>query len=78
MKEIKLRQFSASICDVFEELLDKYKITIPDENRTGDESEARLYGEEYSDTEDYVTQILCHLVREVRDNPNATINYLEY
>ena len=78
MKEIKLRQFSASICDVFEELLDKYDITIPDENRTGDESEARLYGEKYSDTEDYVTQILCHLVHEVRDNPNATINYLEY
>ena len=78
MKEIKLRQFSASICDVFEELLDKYNITIPDENRTGDESEARLYGEEYSDTEDYVTQILCHLVQEVMDNPNATINYLEY
>lgn len=78
MKEIKLRQFSASICDVFEELLDKYNITIPDENRTGDESEARLYGEEYSDTEDYITQILCHLVQEVRENPNATINYLEY
>ena len=55
MKEIKLRQFSASICDVFEELLDKYDITIPDENRTGDESEARLYGEEYSDTEDFVS-----------------------
>ena len=36
MKEIKLRQFSASICDVFEELLDKYNITIPDENRRAD------------------------------------------
>ena len=78
MKEIKLRQFSASICDVFEELLDKYNITIPDEDRTGDESEARLYGMEYSDTEDYITQILVHLVQEVRDNPNAAINYLEY
>lgn len=78
MKEIKLRQFSASICDVFEELLDKYDITIPDEDRIGDESEARLYGTEYGDTEDYITQILVHLVQEVRDNPNATINYLEY
>lgn len=78
MNEIRLRPFSADICDVFEDLLDKYNITIPDEDRTGDESEARLYGMEYSDTEDYITQILVHLVQEVRDNPNATINYLEY
>lgn len=78
MNEIRLRSFSADICDVFEDLLDKYNITIPDEDRTGDESEAKLYGMEYSDTEDYITQILVHLVQEVRDNPNATINYLEY
>lgn len=78
MHEIKLRQFSADICDVFENLLDKYNITIPDENRAGDESEARLYGAEYSDTEDYVTQILCHLIQKVRDNPNAAINHFEY
>lgn len=67
--------------DVWEEEkmhLDNYDITIPDENRTGDESEARLYGTEYGDTEDYITQILCHLVQEVRDNPNATINHFEY
>ena len=75
MKEIKLRQFSASICDVFEELLDKHDITIPDEDRTGDESEARLYGIAYGDTEDYITQILCHLVQEIMENPNATINH---
>lgn len=78
MNTIKLRQFSADICEVFEDLLDKHNITIPDKNREGDETEARLYGDEYSDTEDYVTQILCHLVREVRDNPNATINDFEY
>ena len=78
MNTIKLRQFSADICEVFEDLLDKHNITIPDKNREGDESEARLYGDEYSDTEDYVTQILYHLVREVRDNPNATINDFEY
>lgn len=78
MNEIKIRQFSADICEVFEDLLDKHNITVPDKNREGDKSEARLYGDEYSDTEDYVTQILCHLVREVRDNPNATINDFEY
>lgn len=78
MKEIKLRQFSASICDVFEELLDKYDITIPDEDRTGDESEARLYGMEYADTEDYVTQILVELAKHIKENPDATINRFEY
>lgn len=78
MKEIKLRQLSADICNIFEDLLDKHNITIPDEDRTGDESEARLYGMEYADTEDYVTQILVQLVQEVRENPNATINCFEY
>ena len=42
MNTIKLRQFSADICEVFEDLLDKHNITIPDKNREGDESEARL------------------------------------
>ena len=78
MKEIKLRQFSASICDVFEELLDKHDITIPDEDRTGAESEARLQCIAYGDTADYITQMLGHLVQEVRENPNATISHFEY
>lgn len=78
MNEIKLRQFSASICGVFEELLDKHNITIPDKDRTGDESEVRLYGMGYADTEDYVTQILIQLAQEVRANPNAVINSFEY
>lgn len=63
---------------MFEELLDKHNITIPDKDRTGDESEARLYGMGYADTEDYVTQILIQLAQEVRANPNAVINSFEY
>lgn len=63
---------------MFEELLDKHNITIPDKDRTGDESEVRLYGMGYADTEDYVTQILIQLAQEVRANPNAVINSFEY
>lgn len=33
MNEIRIRQFSADICEVFEDLLDKYNITVPDKNR---------------------------------------------
>lgn len=66
-QKIKLRQYSASICDVFENLLDKHGIKIPDEDRTGDESEACLYGSVYSEVEDSVTEILDSLATEICD-----------
>ena len=46
---IKLREYSVDIVELFEELLEAHDITIPDEDRTGDESEARIYGATYSD-----------------------------
>ena len=76
--EIKVKQYSAEICDLFEELLDMNDITIPDNDRTGDESEARIYGETWSELIDQTTDILCSLINKVKDEPNATINKDDY
>lgn len=77
-KEIRIRQYSADICDVFEDLLDRFSISIPSADRSGDEGEACLYGTEYSDTEDAVTELLLSLIEEVKKNPDAEINSEEY
>lgn len=77
-REIKVRQISADICDLFEDLLDRFYITIPDENREGDETEARLYGGVYSDLEDAVTQIVAQTIKQVKANPNVSVNVEEY
>lgn len=77
-KQIKLRQFSACICDQFEELLDENDITIPDTERAGDECEARLFGSTYAELEDSVTQILCSLVDAVKAAPDKPVDNAYY
>ena len=71
---IKLREYSTEIVELFEELLEKHDITIPDEDRTGDESEARLYGCTYWDLEDEVVHILSKLVLRVKKLPDAEVD----
>lgn len=71
---IKLREYSVEIMELFEELLEKHNITIPDADRTGDESEARLYGCTYYDLEEDVVQILNHLATNVKKLPNEEID----
>ena len=71
---IKLREYSTEIVELFEDLLEEHDITIPDEDRTGDESEARLYGMTYSDLEDEVKHVLSRLVLRVKTVPEAEID----
>lgn len=75
---IKLREYSVEIVELFEEILDKHNIMIPDEDRTGDEGEACLYGTTYSYLEDDVLQILCRLVLRIDkfENPEYDIENL--
>lgn len=77
-KEIRIRNISADICSLFEDILDAHGITIPDANREGDESEARIYGDVYSDLEDDITDILAELCSEIKENRNVEINTEEY
>ena len=74
--EIKLREYSVAICDLFEELLDWHDITIPDEDREGDNNEARLYGMTYARLEEDVLFLLKELTTNVKENPNAELDDL--
>lgn len=71
---IKLRKYSTEILEIFEELLEKHNMTIPDEDRTGDEGEARIYGMTYGNLEDDVLGVLCRLLVKVKKLPDAEIN----
>lgn len=75
---INVRHYAASICDLFEELLDKHDITIHDDDRTGSEGEARLYGLTYYDLEEKVTNELRSLIERVKANPDAAYEYFNY
>ena len=76
--DIRVRQISAEICDRFEELLDGLNITLPDEERTGAEGEARIYGETYSVLEDSVTELLAEFAEILRKYPGKELNTEEY
>ena len=54
----KHRGVAIRILDVFEEMLENKGISIPDEVRTGDESEACLYGMTYADLENAIEELL--------------------
>ena len=44
------------IIDIFEELLDKLDITLPDEWREGEEDEARIFGDTYYELENKIVE----------------------
>lgn len=46
------------IIDIFEELLDRFDITLPDEWREGEEDEARIFGDTYYELENKIVERL--------------------
>lgn len=46
-RKIYTHNIAAMMVDEFEEILDQYDITIPDEEREGGDDEARIYGTAY-------------------------------
>lgn len=54
----KSRGLAIMILDIFEDMLDEKGIMIPDDDRTGDDGEACLYGCTYGDLEE---EIVCLL-----------------
>ena len=42
--KVYTREVAKDIINTFEDLLDEHNISIPDEDREGDEGEARIYG----------------------------------
>ena len=51
------------IIDIFEELLDRLDITLPDKWREGEENEARIFGDAYYELENKIVERLRKKVR---------------
>lgn len=52
------KELAIKIIEEFEELLSKHKIKLPNKDRQGDEDEACIYGDDYYDLEEKITEIL--------------------
>ena len=78
---ISTRDIACDICNMFEGLLDKYDIDIPDDDRESDDSEAHLYGTNYGICEDSICELLDEIIKSViletknGKNINITDNY---
>lgn len=58
------RGLAITILDMFEDMLDEKGIMIPDEDRTGAEGEACLYGMTYANLEDQIVALLVDYIDE--------------
>lgn len=67
MKANKARRVAIEILDELEEMLDRKSIMIPSEDREGREEEACIYGTEYYELEDAITDILIDETRPRRN-----------
>ena len=66
---INVRQISQNICQLFEKVLDKHNIDIPDPDREiseEDSSLAHIYGVTYFNLEDDVTEILTEFANKIK------------
>ena len=63
MKANKARRVAIDILDEFEELLGRKGMMIPSEDREGRKEEACIYGTEYYELEDVITDILVEETR---------------
>lgn len=53
-----LTNIADDIIDIFEELLDRLDITLPDKWREGEEDEARIFGDTYYELENKIVERL--------------------
>lgn len=58
LNEANLIDTADDIIDIFEELLDRLDITIPDKWREGEEDEARIFGDTYYELENKIVERL--------------------
>ena len=58
LNEANLINTAADIIDIFEELLDRFDITLPDKWREGEEDEARIFGDTYYELENKIVERL--------------------
>jgi len=66
----KERELAIRILDEFEEMLEKYNIDIPEEDREGNEGEARIYGRNWYFLEDAITELIKTEITKWKKNKN--------
>lgn len=62
MKKIYTKEVATDIINTFEDLLDEKNISIPDDDREGDEGEARIYGMTFADLLEKVECMVIELM----------------
>ena len=67
------KEITIGIIDVFEELLDRHDITIPDDFRDGGEDEARIYGDTYYELEEKILGILKNFIGNSKNSEKLTL-----
>ena len=60
----KTRGIAILILEMFDDLLEEKGIVVPDEDRTGAEGEAALYGTTYANLEDKIVELLVDYIDE--------------
>ena len=58
LNEEAMTNTAADIIDIFEEILDRFDITLPDKWREGEEDEARIFGDTYYELESKIVEKL--------------------
>ena len=58
LNEANLTNTADDIIDIFEEMLDRFDITLPDKWREGEEDEARIFGDTYYELESKIVERL--------------------
>lgn len=58
LNKANLRNTADDVIDIFEELLDRLDITLPDKWREGEEDEARIFGDTYYELENKIVERL--------------------
>lgn len=60
----KTRGLAITILEMFDDMLEEKGIVVPDEDRTGEEGEAALYGTTYANLEDKIVELLVDYIDE--------------
>ena len=58
------KALAIEILEMFEDVLDAHHIYVPDDDRTGDDGEACLYGCTYGNLEDDICALLSEYIKE--------------
>ena len=66
--EVFTKEVAKDIIDIFENLLDEKDISIPDEDRNGDNDEARIYGMVYDKLLTNVEDLIIRLMQKCENN----------